>query len=106
MNNTEIFFAIAIMSIVNYFTRVTPFLFFKNNELPPFLGFIEKFFPATIMMILIFYSIKDIDFLVYPHGIKELLSIIITVILHLSLKNYLISIFLGTVSYMILIQYF
>jgi branched-subunit amino acid transport protein AzlD len=106
MNNTEIIFAIAIMSLVNYFTRVTPFLFFKKNELPQSLVFIERFFPATIMMILIFYSIKDIDFITYPYGMKELLSIIITIGLHLSLKNYLISIFLGTVSYMILIQYF
>ncbi len=106
MNSTEIFFAIAIMSLVNYFTRVTPFLFFKKNELPLSLVFIERFFPATIMMILIFYSVKDIDFITYPYGIKEFLSILITIGLHLSLKNYLISIFLGTVSYMILVQYF
>lgn len=105
MSNTELILAIAVMSLVNIFTRAFPFLFFTKKELPKSLLFIEKFFPATIMTILIFYSIKDIDFLVYPYGLKELLGIIVTIILHLSLKNYLISIFFGTIFYMGMIQY-
>lgn len=105
MSNTELILAIAVMSLVNIFTRAFPFLFFTKKELPKSLLFIEKFFPATIMTILIFYSIKDIDFLVYPYGLKELLGIIVTIILHLSLKNYLISIFFGTIFYMGMVQY-
>lgn len=105
MSNIEIFLAIIVMSAVNFFTRVFPFLFFKNRDLPKSLLFIEKFFPATIMTILIFYTLKDIDFLSYPHGIKEILGIAFTIILHVGLKNYLISIFFGTIFYMLLVQY-
>ncbi|WP_044417198.1 branched-chain amino acid transporter permease [Halarcobacter anaerophilus] len=105
MSDIQLLLAIAVMSLVNIFTRAFPFLFFTKKELPSSLLFIEKFFPATIMTILIFYSIKDINFLVYPYGLKELFAIVVTVILHLSLKNYLISIFFGTIFYMGLVQF-
>lgn len=105
MSNLELFLAILVMSGVNLFTRVFPFLFFKKRDLPKSLIFIEKFFPATIMTILIFYTLKDIDFSSYPYGMKELLAIFFTIALHLGLKNYLISIFFGTIFYMGLVQY-
>lgn len=105
MSNFEIYIAIAIMALVNLFTRVFPFLFFTKKELPKSLQFVEKFFPPIIMTILIVYTLKDIDFSLYPYGIKELAGIIFTAILHISLKNYLISIFCGTIFYMGLVQY-
>ncbi len=105
MSNYEIYIAIAIMTFVNYFTRVFPFLFFRKNDLPPYIIFVEKFFPAVIMTILIVYSVKDIDFSLAPYGLKEIGGIVFTAVLHLTLKNYLISIFSGTIFYMALVQY-
>ncbi len=105
MNSLEIYLAIAVMAVVNYFTRVFPFIFFIKKEPPLYIIFIEKYFPPVIMMILIIYTLKDIDFKVYPYAFKELLGITVTAILHLSIKNYLISIFGGTVFYMALVQY-
>lgn len=103
---TDIYIAIVIMTLINFTTRVFPFLFFSKKELPPAIMFIEKFFPSVIMTILIFYSIKDINFIQVPYGLKELGSIVFTGVLHLLLKNYLVSIFLGTIFYMGLVQYF
>lgn len=105
MSNYEIYIAIIIMALINFFTRVFPFLFFSKKELPKSLEFIEKFFPPVIMTILIVYTLKDIDFYLYPYGIKELSGIIFTVVLHFTFKNYLISIFFGTIFYMGLVQY-
>lgn len=104
MTNNEIYIAIAIMAGVNFITRVFPFLFFGKKELPQSLLFVEKFFPAVIMSILIVYSIKDIDFNLQPYGAKEILGIFFTASLHFLLKNYLISIFGGTIFYMFLVQ--
>lgn len=106
MNNMEIYLAIAVMAGVNYITRIFPFLFFRKNELPSYIVFIERFFPAVIMTILIVYSVKDVSFNVAPYGLKELGGIMFTAALHLALKNYLISIFSGTIFYMALVQYF
>ena len=104
MNNYEIFIAIAIMSIITYFMKALPFLFFRNKELPSYLLFIGKYFPAVIMTILIIYTLKDVDFSLMPYGLKEISSIAFTAILHLMFKNYLVSIFFGTVFYMGLVQ--
>jgi branched-subunit amino acid transport protein AzlD len=105
MSNLELFLAIAVMSMVNLFTRAFPFLFFTKKELPKSLVFIEKFFPPTIMTILIFYTLKEVDFSTYPYGLKEIIGIFFTLVLHLTIKNYLISIFFGTIFYMGLVQY-
>jgi branched-subunit amino acid transport protein AzlD len=106
MSSYEIYIAIFIMTVVNFFTRVFPFLFFRKNDLPAFVLFIEKYFPSVIMTILIVYTLKDVDFSSVPYGLKELGGIVFTGILHLLLKNYLISIFAGTIFYMGLVQYF
>lgn len=105
MSSYEIYLAIAIMALVNFLTRVLPFIFFSKKELPEFLLFIGKYFPAVIMTILIIYSIKDVNFSAYPFGLKELGAILFTALLHITLKNYLISIFVGTIFYMGLIQF-
>lgn len=105
MSEIEIYIAIAIMVIVNFLTRLFPFLFFGKSELPSSIVFIERFFPAVIMTILIIYSIKDIDFNIAPYGLKQIGAIAFTVVLHLVFKNYLISIFSGTIFYMLLVQF-
>lgn len=105
MSSLELYLAIAVMALVNFITRVFPFIFFSKKELPASLVFVQKYFPAIIMTILIVYSIKDISILETPYGIKEIGSILFVIFLHLSLKNYLVSIFLGTIFYMGLVQY-
>lgn len=105
MSNVEIYLAILVMSLVNYFTRIFPFIFFIKKEPPAYILYIEKYFPAVIMMILIFYTLKDISFSVYPFGAKELLGILFTAGVHLFYKNYLVSIFGGTIFYMVMVQF-
>ncbi|AXH10681.1 branched-chain amino acid ABC transporter [Malaciobacter halophilus] len=105
MSGIELYLAIAVMAVVNYFTRVFPFIFFIRKEPPKAIVFVERFFPPIIMMILIVYTLKDIEFSHYPYGLKEILSVFATAILHLTIKNYLISIFGGTIFYMALVQY-
>lgn len=105
MNHNEIYIAILIMAVVNYSTRLLPFLFFRKKELPEFLVYIERFFPAVIMIILVFYTLKDISFIEYPFALKEVGAILFTGVLHLLFKNYLVSIFAGTIFYMFLVQY-
>jgi branched-subunit amino acid transport protein AzlD len=105
MSNIELFLAIAVMSIANLLTRAFPFLFFLKKEPPKIFEFIQQFFPPIIMTILIFYTLSKIDFTIAPHGSKEILAIILTAILHIKFNNYLISIFLGTLFYMFMVQY-
>ena len=106
MSESELLLSIAVISIANFITRVFPFLFFSKKEPPAIIIFVEKNFPPIIMTILIFYTLGKIDFTIAPYGIKEILSMVITAILHIRFNNYLISIFIGTISYMIMVQFF
>jgi branched-subunit amino acid transport protein AzlD len=106
MSESDLLLSIAVISIANFITRVFPFLFFSKKEPPAIIVFVEKNFPPIIMTILIFYTLGKIDFTIAPYGIKEILSMVITAILHIRFNNYLISIFIGTISYMIMVQFF
>lgn len=105
MNNNEIYLAIILMALVNLFTRALPFIFFRKKELPVVLIYIEKYFPAVIMTILVVFTLKDVSFIDAPYGLKEIGAIAFTGMLHLVFKNYLVSIFAGTIFYMFLVQY-
>jgi len=105
MSASELYLAIGVMAIANFITRVFPFLFFVKKEPPKVIVFIEKSFPPIIMTILIFYTLGKIDFSVAPYGVKELMAVIVTAFLHIRFSNYLISIFMGTIFYMLLVQF-
>lgn len=105
MTHTEIFLAIAVMAAANFLTRVLPFIFFVKKTPSAWIVFIEKSFPPIIMTILIFYTLSHIEFENELYGLKELIAIFVTAFLHLKFNNYLISICLGTISYMGLVQF-
>jgi len=101
----KIYLAIAVMAVANYITRVFPFLFFIKHEPPKFVIFVEKSFPPIIMTILIFYTLSGVDFKAFPYGAKEISAILFTAFLHFKFGNYLVSIFSGTIFYMLLVQF-
>ncbi|RLA06984.1 MAG: branched-chain amino acid ABC transporter [Gammaproteobacteria bacterium] len=100
--DNNIYLVLLVVMVANLLTRLTPMLFFKNNNIPSWVGFIEKNFPPMIMIILIFYTLKDVSVVVAPYGIQELFAIAMTAIIHLIFNNFLLSIFAGTAIYMLL----
>lgn len=106
MQGLELYLAVIVMAVANYFTRVFPFLFFHSKEPPQLILYIEKFFPPIIMTILVFYSLNQIELEKFPHGLHEILAVALTIFLHLRFNNYLISIIASTIFYMLLVQYF
>ncbi|MGB5868481.1 MAG: AzlD domain-containing protein [Arcobacteraceae bacterium] len=104
MTNNEIYLAIVVMTFMNFLTRVFPFIFFLKKDPPPMIVYIETYFPPVIMTILVFFTIKDVDLAVFPYGFKEISAILFTAFLHIWKNNYLVSIFLGTLYYMFLVQ--
>ena len=50
------------------------------------------------------YCVKNVNWLAAPHGAPELLCIAVTALLHVWKRNNLLSIGVGTVLYMFLVQ--
>lgn len=96
---------IAVAAIVTLFIRAIPFVAFGGKrEVPAMVTYLGKVLPPAIMVILVIYCVKGIDLFTGTHGIPELSSIAVVALLHVWKKNTLLSISVGTVLYMILVQ--
>ena len=113
--------AIAAMALVTFFTRAVPFLLFDRGEHPPRLVlYLGRVLPPAIIAMLIVYCLRETHFLTWlgtlvstgtglelaavGSWLPAILSVIVVVVLHLWKHNNLLSIFGGTVFYMVLIQ--
>ncbi|MBO5837204.1 MAG: branched-chain amino acid transporter permease [Oscillospiraceae bacterium] len=96
---------IVVATLVTMATRFLPFLVFgKGKKTPDMIVYLGKVLPCAIMGMLVIYCLKDISFLTAPYGIPELIGCAVVALLHLWKRNTLLSIGVGTVFYMLLVQ--
>lgn len=57
------------------------------------------------MGMLVVYSLKDTQIMTGSHGVPEAIAVALIVILQATLRNLLLTIAAGTISYMLLVQY-
>lgn len=104
MESSYIIGSIIIATIATYLTRVIPFVFFAKKEPSALVRYIEWNMPLMIMVILIFYALKDVQWAQYPYGLAEILGITVAAFVHVRFGNALVSIISATAIYMLLIQ--
>lgn len=96
---------VAVAALVTAATRFLPFLIFQNGKKTPnIIVYLGKVLPYAIMGMLVVYCLKDVSWLQAPYGIPELLGCAVVALLHLWRRNTLLSIGVGTVFYMLLVQ--
>lgn len=109
--------AIAVMAVVTFLTRALPFLLFDRGDHPPKLVlYLGRVLPPAIIAMLIIYCLKGPLLALrdgFPHllplqtageWLPAFLSVLVVALLHLWKRNTLLSIFGGTVLYMVLVQ--
>ena len=97
---------IAVAAVVTAATRFLPFLIFgQGKKTPDIIVYLGKVLPYAIMGMLVVYCLKDVRFLSAPYGIPELLGCAAVAALHIWKRNTLLSIGVGTVFYMLLVQF-
>lgn len=96
---------ILVVAACTFLTRLLPFAVFgRKKEVPKLIGYLGKILPPAMIATLVIYCVKNISFLSGSRGIPELLSIAVVAGLHLWKRNTLLSIGLGTLCYMVLVQ--
>lgn len=96
---------IFVVSVCTLLTRALPFMIFGGKrQVPKVVRYLGKVLPPAIMAILVVYCMKSVDFLSGTHGLPEIIASLVVVVLHLWKKNTLLSIGMGTVCYMIMVQ--
>jgi len=86
-------------------TRFVPFLLFPpGRSTPSYVRYLGKVLPAAALGLLVIYSMKDVSILSGNHGIPELISVAVVVLLHIWRRSMLLSIACGTIVYMVFVQ--
>lgn len=97
---------IVVIALVTMATRFLPFLVFgEQRRMPAVISHLGKVLPCAIMGMLVVYCLKDISLLHAPFGIPELIGCAVVALLHIWKRNTLLSIGVGTVAYMLLVQF-
>ena len=98
--------AIAVAAVVTAATRFLPFLIFGNGKkTPDIIVYLGKVLPYAIMGMLVIYCLKNVSIVNAPHGLPELIACAAVAVLHIWKRNTLLSIAVGTVGYMLLVQF-
>ena len=106
MENTQAFWMILVIAGVTFLTRLLPFLIFPASKQPPkMVTYLSNVLPAAVMGMLVVYCLKGVSPLTYPHGLPELIAIILVVGSYIWKRNTLLSVLIGTIAYMLLIQW-
>lgn len=71
---------------------------------PAIITYLGDMLPAAVMGLLVVYSLKDVSLTQSPNGIPEAIALIILGIIHYWRRNLLLSIAVGTIVYMFLVQ--
>ena len=100
--------AIAVMAVVTFLTRALPLLLFDRGGNPPKLVlYLGRVLPPAIIAMLIVYCLRSLRAasLFVPAGwLPQVIAVAAVVVLHLWKHNNLLSIFGGTILYMVLVQ--
>jgi branched-subunit amino acid transport protein AzlD len=96
---------IAVVAVVTMLLRFLPFIVFGGGKkTPTYIMYLSSVLPYAIIGMLVVYCLKDVSLVSAPHGLPELFAGAVVVGLHIWKKNTLLSIVVGTVVYMILVQ--
>ena len=106
MANLHSSLMIAVIALVTAALRFLPFLIFgENRKTPPLVTYLGQVLPYAIMGMLVVYCLKGVSLTSFPFGIPELLGCAAVTLLHIWKRNTLLSIGVGTVCYMLLVQF-
>ena len=101
-NNMWILLALIAGTLI---TRFLPFVLFPaGKETPKFVNYLGEKLPYASMGLLVVYCLKGIHISTGSHGIPELIAVAVTASLQVWRKNVLLSISIGTIVYMLMVQ--
>lgn len=106
MTLTQQIITAAMVVIGTVITRFLPFIIFPDGKkTPDYIKYLGEVLPLAVFGLLIVYCLRDVSILHGTHGIPELISIALTLGIHLWRRKMILSIAAGTVCYMLLVHF-
>lgn len=105
MTTSRAILSILVMAAITAALRCGPFLIFsENRQTPKVITYLGKVLPYAIMGMLVVYCLKDVSFAGVDTILPSLIASVAVVALHVWKRNTLLSIVIGTIIYMVLVQ--
>lgn len=105
MTLTQQIITVAMVVLGTAVTRFLPFLIFPARKpTPKYIKYLGRVLPPAVFGLLVIYCLKNVSVFTGSHGVPELISIILVIVLHVWKRQMLLSIAGGTVCYMLLVQ--
>ena len=105
MTTAQAILSVLVMAFITAALRCGPFLLFGGRrETPRVITYLGKVLPYAIMGMLVVYCMKDVDFSGVRTALPPVIASLAVVGLHVWRRNTLLSIVVGTVLYMVLVQ--
>ena len=96
---------VAIMAAITFASRLLPFVLFGRGKEPAgWVVYLGRYLPPAMIALLVVYCVKDITFAMIGGWLPYLIAGAAVVLLQWKTRNDLVSIFAGTVLYMVLVQ--
>jgi branched-subunit amino acid transport protein AzlD len=106
LQGVQLALAIAVICVITLCTRAFPFLFFSGGRNPPALVlYLGRVLPPAIIALLVVYSLQGVPLLQPPYAVPEALACLLVLLLQQWKRNAMVSIGLGTLTYMAMIQW-
>lgn len=103
---TDTILSITVMAVVTALLRFLPFMIFRSDKkTPDFISYLGKVLPYAIMGMLVVFCLKSVDFRGGVHGLPEIVSILVIVLAHWWKKNTILSILVGTICYVAIVNF-
>lgn len=102
---TYVLAAVALSAAITWALRAVPFLFvarLRDSELLPHLAAVM---PVGVMTILVFYTLRHTDLGANPATLAVALGLSVTAILHLWLRNAVLSVLGGTAVHVLVLSF-
>ncbi len=97
---------IALCALASLIMRFLPFVVLSTRKpTPKYVQYLGKVLPAATYSMIVVYCLRHVDFTYLPSFVPEVVAILFTIGVHVWKRETVISIFAGTLLYMILIRF-
>jgi len=105
MSDLHTWSVIAVIALVTAILRFLPFLLFGGDrKTPRIIDKMGSVLPYSVMGMLVIYCLKDVSFESVSGYLPTAMACLVVGILYIWKRNTLVSIVVGTLSYMVLVQ--
>ncbi len=105
MSGAYVWSCVLAGALVTIALRALPFVLFSGRrKTPPLVAYLGRVLPYAVMALLVVYCLRDTDLRLASNWAPRLIASALTCGIYVIRRNSLLSIALGTASYMLLVQ--